>query len=60
LISVKDFSAATQLIAQYHEKFPTDEILPVKARALVEYRQDRFRRGSPSMKKRSSRCGHRS
>src|SRR5258708_11533378 len=39
LISVKDFPGATQLIAQYHEKFPADELLIVKARALVEYRQ---------------------
>jgi predicted Zn-dependent protease len=45
LISVKDFSAATQLIAQYHEKFPADEILPVKARALVEYRQGSLQQG---------------
>ncbi len=45
LISIKNFSAAMQLIAQYHEKFPTDEILPVKARALVEYRQGSLRQG---------------
>src|SRR5260370_1608870 len=45
LISVKDFSAATHLIAQYHEKFPADEILPVKARALVEYRQGSLQQG---------------
>ncbi len=45
LISVRDFSAATQLIAQYHEKFPADEILPVKARALVEYRQGSIQQG---------------
>jgi predicted Zn-dependent protease len=45
LISVKDFPAATQLIAQYHEKFPTDEILPVKARALVEYRRGSLQQG---------------
>jgi hypothetical protein len=45
LISIKDFSAATQLIAQYHEKFPADEILPVKARALVEYRQGSLQQG---------------
>jgi predicted Zn-dependent protease len=45
LISVKDYSAATQLIAQYHEKFPADEILPVKARALVEYRQGSIEQG---------------
>src|SRR5580658_1230331 len=45
LISISDFSAATQLIAQYHEKFPADEILPVKARALVEYRQGSLQQG---------------
>src|SRR5260370_35057726 len=45
LISIKDFSAATQLIAQYHEKFPADEILPVKARALVEYRKGSVQQG---------------
>ena len=45
LISIKDFSGATQLIAQYHEKFPADEILPVKAQALVEYRQGSIQQG---------------
>jgi predicted Zn-dependent protease len=45
LISVKDFPAATQLIAQYHERFPADEILPVRARALVEYRQGSLQQG---------------
>ncbi len=45
LISVKDFSAATRLIAQYHQEFPADEILPVKARALVEYRQGSLQQG---------------
>jgi len=45
LISIKDFSAATQLITQYHERFPADEILPVKARALVEYRQGSIQQG---------------
>jgi predicted Zn-dependent protease len=45
LISIKDFSGANQLIAQYHDKFPGDEILPVKARALVEYRQGSIQQG---------------
>ncbi len=45
LISIKDFSAANQLIAQYHEKFPANEILPIKARALVEYRQGSLQQG---------------
>ena len=45
LISIKDFSAANQLIAQYHERFPGDDILPVKARSLVEYRQGSLQQG---------------
>jgi predicted Zn-dependent protease len=45
LISIKGFSAATQLIARYHEQFPADDILPVKARALVEYRQGSLQQG---------------
>jgi predicted Zn-dependent protease len=45
LISIKDFSASTQLIGQYHERFPADEILPVKTRALVEYRQGALQQG---------------
>jgi tetratricopeptide (TPR) repeat protein len=45
LISIKDFSAANQLIAQYHDKFPADEILPVKARALVEYQKGSIQQG---------------
>ncbi|MBS1852927.1 MAG: tetratricopeptide repeat protein [Acidobacteria bacterium] len=39
LIGQKDYSAAGQLIADYHQQFPGDEIFPVKAQALVEYRQ---------------------
>ena len=45
LISIKDFPGATQLIAQYHQKFPADEILPIKARALVEYQQGSVQQG---------------
>src|SRR5258707_7492228 len=45
LIGIRDFPAATHLIAQYHERFPADEILPVKARALVEYRQGSVQQG---------------
>ena len=45
LISIKDFSGANQIIAQYHDKFPADEILPVKARALVEYQKGSIQQG---------------
>ena len=45
LISIKDFPGANQIIAQYHGKFPADEILLVKARALVEYQKGSIQQG---------------
>jgi cellulose synthase operon protein C len=45
LVSQKDYGAAGQLIADYHKQFPDDEIFPVKAKALVEYRQGSVQRG---------------
>ncbi len=45
LVSQKDYAAAGQLITDYHQQFPEDEIFPVKAKALVEYRQDSVQRG---------------
>src|SRR5260370_1994021 len=45
LTSVKVFPAATQLIAQYHEKFRTDDVPSIKARALVECRQGSLQQG---------------
>ena len=38
LLDQKDFKAAADLIAKYHSKFP-DEIFPIKARALLAYKQ---------------------
>ena len=45
LISQKDYDTAGQLIADYRKQFPNDEIFPVKAKALVEYRQGSLQQG---------------
>jgi hypothetical protein len=45
LISQKDFAAAQALIVEYHKHFPADEIFPVKAKALIEYRQGSLQQG---------------
>jgi predicted Zn-dependent protease len=45
LINRKEYSAANQLIADYQKQFPGDEIFQVKARALVEYRQESIQKG---------------
>ena len=45
LVTAKEYSAAGQLIAQYQKQFPSDQIFPVKARAMAEYRQGSVREG---------------
>jgi tetratricopeptide (TPR) repeat protein len=45
LVAQKEFDAANQLIASYQKQFPGDGIFPVKARALVEYRQGSIQQG---------------
>jgi hypothetical protein len=45
LVAQKEFAAANQLIASYQKQFPGDEIFPVKARALVEYKQGSIQQG---------------
>lgn len=45
LISEKEFEAANLVIADYHKQFPGDDIFPVKAKALVEYRQGSLQQG---------------
>ncbi len=45
LVSQKEYAAANQLIAGYQKQFPGDDILAVKARALVEYRQGSMQQG---------------
>lgn len=45
LISQKEYDAANQVIADYHKQFPGDDIFPVKAKALLEYRQGSLQQG---------------
>ncbi|HUL16691.1 MAG TPA: hypothetical protein VLV88_11885 [Terriglobales bacterium] len=45
LISEKEYDAANRLIEEYRKQFPGDEIFPVKAKALVEYRQGSLPQG---------------
>ncbi len=45
LVAEKEYSAAGQLIADYHKQFPGDQIFPVKAKAMVEYRRGSVREG---------------
>jgi len=45
LVSQKEFDAAGQLIASYQKQFPSDEIFPVKAKALVEYKHGSIQQG---------------
>ena len=45
LVAEKEYPAAGQLIADYQKQFPTDQIFPVKAKAMVEYRQGSVREG---------------
>jgi predicted Zn-dependent protease len=45
LISQKEFATAAQMIAEYHKQFPGDGIFPVKAKALLEYRQGSLEQG---------------
>ena len=40
LVAQKEYAAAQQLVAEYHKQFPTDEVFPIKAKAMVEYRRD--------------------
>jgi tetratricopeptide (TPR) repeat protein len=45
LVSEKEYSAATQLVADYHKQFPNDQIFPVRAKAMAEYRRGSVREG---------------
>lgn len=45
LVEQKEFASAGQLIVAYQKEFPSDEIFPVKARALVEYKQGSIPQG---------------
>ncbi|HSY91887.1 MAG TPA: hypothetical protein VK812_10980 [Candidatus Binatus sp.] len=45
LVAEKQYPAAVQLIADYRKQFPGDQIFPVKAKAMVEYRRGSVRDG---------------
>ena len=45
LVSQKDYAAANQLVSDYRKQFPDDDIFPVKAKAMVGYRQESLQKG---------------
>ena len=45
LLTQREFDAANQLIVSYQKQFPGDQIFPVKANALMEYRQGSIQQG---------------
>jgi predicted Zn-dependent protease len=45
LVAEKEYSAAGDLIASYRKQFPNDQIFPVKAKAMLEYRRGSVREG---------------
>jgi predicted Zn-dependent protease len=45
LVEHKDFVAASDLITRYHATFPSDGVFPIKAKALVAYRQGSVEQG---------------
>ena len=45
LVAQKEYAAAGQLINDYRKQFPDDQIFPVRAKAMVEYRQGSVREG---------------
>jgi tetratricopeptide (TPR) repeat protein len=45
LVAEKEYAAAGDLIASYRKQFPNDQIFPVKAKAVVEYRRGSVREG---------------
>ncbi|HET6843685.1 MAG TPA: hypothetical protein VFK06_18695 [Candidatus Angelobacter sp.] len=45
LLEQKDFKLAGDLIERYHGKFPSDEVFPVRARALLAYKQGSVEQG---------------
>ncbi|HEX6804575.1 MAG TPA: hypothetical protein VF133_12915 [Terriglobales bacterium] len=45
LVGEKEFTVAGQVIASYQKQFPADQIFPVKAKAMLEYRRTSVRDG---------------
>gem|GEM_PF-357868 len=45
LLQQKDFDTAAKLIPEYQKAFPADDVFPVKARALLEYKRGSVAQG---------------
>lgn len=45
LVTEKEYEAAARLIDDYRKQFPADQIFPLKAKAMVEYRRGSVREG---------------
>ncbi len=45
LVNEKEYATADRLIDDYRKQFPADQIFPVKAKAMVEYRRGSVREG---------------
>ena len=45
LVAQKEYASASELIAAYDKQFPADQVFPVKAKAMVEYKQGSVREG---------------
>ena len=45
LVAQREYPAAQQLVADYHKQFPADDIFPIKAKAMLEYRRGSVEQG---------------
>ena len=45
LIAQKNYASANELVTEYRAQFPNDRIFPIKAQALLEYRQGSLQQG---------------
>lgn len=45
LVAAKEYSAAGQLVTDYRQQFPNDQVFPLKATAMVEYSRGSVREG---------------
>jgi len=45
LVAQKEYAAAAQLIGDYRKQFPSDQIFPVRANAMVQYRKGSVKEG---------------
>ena len=45
LVAQKNYAGAQELVVEYQKQFPADEIFPIKAKAMVEYRRGSIQQG---------------